>query len=767
MNQDNFLQLILDAPTTHGDRTFLIDTVGGRSFSFIEFHDLALRIAADLQQRGLKPGDRVALVLHNSGAFAALYLGCLYARLVTVPINPTLGRAEVRNIVTRCQARLLVLSDETAQQVDLDAVLQAGVTCLRLLDGRGTRSADLVEGWDPSQLPDAKSFVPLDGASEDDTMTIVFTSGTTGQPAGVVHRIADLVGNARLFANQLGVGPENRFYGVLAMTYMGGYFNLLMLPLLAGSSVVLRNAFDSRAALDFWSAAEEHEVNTLWLVPTILSILLEMDRGQAGEALCREQIRLALIGTAPLPTSLRRRFEQRYGVKLYENYALSETFFVTSQSPRMPTLDGTVGRTLPGIELSVADEQGAPLPAGREGEVLVRTKHLFEGYLDLDSATVTAVDRDSWFPTGDLGILSEAGDLAISGRKKDLIIRGGVNISPAQIETVLREHPDVLDSAVVGIPHALYGEEIAAVVRLERDGSLQEIRPALIELCRAQLGSGKQPAQLLDMIEFPTNAAGKVNKGAIREALIHKLGLTTLRVAGSSGSRTRPATQTIPGTMDRAISRPPRPLVDRLGAFPARTLAAVRGGLGAMDSALRPLVSGRPFVGTAVTAEECAGGQCVTGTAIQWIEPGDVLVVDARGSTSRACWDERQTREAVLRGAQAVVLNGTARNLAAIEASGLPVYALGLSTTPATPTTVGNINRPVACGGVVVQPGDILVGDDDGIVVVPQDLAAQILEACEQNESNPAAAPSKSSEAMAQGGSSTGRPSGRANSTTA
>lgn len=507
----NAIARLLDIPSRFGERPFLIETRTDRTATFAELHDDACRVAADLRRRGLHRGDRLALVLNNSGALARLYLGCLYAGIVTVPINPAHSPPEIEFILRHSGARLLVLSAETMFTVQRAGAMATVV----LADGRGRGEPPLDhEVWDPHTL-EADAVAPLAGASPADTMTIVYTSGTTGRPSGVVHRIADLVDNGTLFGATVGIKPQHRFYGVLAMAYLGGYYNLLMLPYVNGASVVLADAFDARAALDFWSPAARHGVNALWLVPTIMSILLEMDRSSRGEELCRSSIDLALVGTAPLPASLRRAFEQRYAVHLLENYALSETLFLTTNVGGQQTPVGSVGKALDGVEVRTSE--------GEEGELLVRTPHLMEGYFDPERDGPEPLRPGGWFRTGDLGRIDSDGEVFITGRRKDVIIRGGVNVSPASIEDVLLEHPDVMECAVVGIPHPMYGEDSVAVVRLAEDADEDHALASLRASCHEQLGSVSRPAQIVFLTELPHSTSGKIQKGRLRAMLGNEL----------------------------------------------------------------------------------------------------------------------------------------------------------------------------------------------------------------------------------------------------
>lgn len=729
----NAIEWMLEIPRRNTEREFLIDTISGETLKFGALYEAGLSVAADLRRRGLRRGDRVAILLHNSADFAKLYFGCLYAGLVTVPINPVFVHKEIDFMLRHSGAKLLVVSLETMGQIDRSAFAEAGINILVLLDKRCKKELPKgIETWDPTKLPNSKSFVPFDGASPEDTMTIVYTSGTTARPMGVVHFIADMIDNARLFDRRLGVGPENRFYGILAMTYLGGYYNLLMLPYAGEASVVLANTFDARSALNFWQPARAHGVNTVWLVPTIMSILMEMDRGHDGESFCREQVRLALVGIAPLPVRLRRDFEKRYGITLYENYALSETFFISTNAPSLPILDGSVGRVLPGVQVTIVNAEGKALQYGEEGEIWVCTPYLMQGYYNPEQGKPDLCSRDDWFPTGDVGVLSATGDLYITGRKKDLIIRGGINVSPAAIENVLYQHPAVVECAVVGIPHALYGEDIAAAVRLAQEYAFEEIKSELVRSCKENLGTVRQPSHILEIEEFPHSSSGKIQKGKVRDLVIHKLGLAHHSICNKPAVVAMPQLGMIPGRVRRTFPRPPHAVVEELKKYPPSIVSDCMNRMGIMDAAIHSLVPGRPFCGSALTVEEVEAGNLMSHSALELVQPGDVLVIDAKGATTRSCWGGLQTSMAKQRGVVAIVVYGTIRDYEDIVELGMPVYALGTSPGGPLKGWGGNINYPIACAGVVVNPGDIVMGDDDGVVVVPRDLAERLVTYCER-----------------------------------
>jgi regulator of RNase E activity RraA len=395
-----------------------------------------------------------------------------------------------------------------------------------------------------------------------------------------------------------------------------------------------------------------------------------------------------------------------------------------------------VGHVLPGIQVTIVNNsEGKALPYGEEGEIYVCTAYLMQGYYNSERRKPDSYSRDDWFATGDIGILTATGNLFITGRKKDLIIRGGINISPAAIENVLYQHPAIAECAVVGIPHSLYGEDIAAVVRLVNGYEFDKVQPELIKSCKENLSAVKQPLNILEMEEFPHSSSGKIQKAKVRDLLIHKLGLAHL---SSQSSQMAPVAKQqfnmIPGRVRRTFPRPVPTVVEELKKYSTSIVSDCMNRMGIMDTAIHALVRRHPFCGPALTVEEVEGGNLMSHVALELIQPGDVLVIDAKGATTRSCWGGLQTLMAKERGVTAIVVYGTIRDYNDVVKLSMPVYALGTSSGGPLKSWGGNINYPIACAGVVVNPGDIVMGDDDGVIVVPRDLAERLLPYCERRE---------------------------------
>jgi long-chain acyl-CoA synthetase len=515
----NVLDRLRELSRASSERTYYIDVPRGRTYSYQQFHSLAASLGKRLRSAGLTRGQRVGILLINSAEFAALYWACLYEGLVAVPVTPTLGTRDIHYALQTARISLLVYSDATRDVCPPPQSFAEPPAYLRLrcAEDSSPCPAGHLE-WAESELnPGQISGNLLDGVRRDDLFVITFTSGTTSRPKGVCHTVGSLFGAALAFNEANQVGPEHRYYHVLTMSYMAGLLNTLLCPYMAGGTTAVAQPYGPMSALRFWDTVIRYGLNTLWLVPTICSSLLRLDRSDEGRAYCREHVRLACVGTAPLPRRLQRDFEERYGTPLLESYGLSELLFVAANIPGGVGKPGSVGQLLQGVEARYESE--AESQPAADGEIWVRTPYLMAGYLDPESGEPDRLPRDTWFATGDLGKQDTDGDLFITNRKKDIIIRGGVNLSPRSIEEVLLEHPAVQEAAVVGVPHEFYGEDAVAVLKLKPGHVFPAVKDSLTALCKQSLGAMAIPSRFVEMTELPKNTTGKVIKTELRTRL--------------------------------------------------------------------------------------------------------------------------------------------------------------------------------------------------------------------------------------------------------
>ena len=522
----NSIEILKKIPQKNRDRIFLFDELEKKQLSFNDLDISAKSIANHLIKSGLKKGDKVSVILENSSVCVKIYFGCLYAGMVIVPINPSLNKQEIQHIILHSLSKCVIINHDTNQKIDNKKMNKKGIS---ILDFNESKDSQVNLKCNEDNLEIIQDFIPFDDTVEDDDLCIVYSAGTTGDPKAVVHSIKDLVMNAQEFGKLFAIDNKNIFCNMLSLTYLGGFYNLLILPYVLNSSVVLTQAFDPKLSLNFWEPIIRNNVNTLWLVPSIMSILLEMDRSDDGKKYCKKNIKLALVGTAPLPIQLRRDFEKQYDIKICENYGLSETLFISSETQQHNKY-GSVGKLLPGVEIKIVDRNRTLLPTDQEGEILVKTPYLIREYHDITEESRQKFSNKIWFATGDLGKLDHDGFLYITGRKKDLIIRGGINISPASIENAIHTHENVLECAVVGIPHKIQGEEIVAVVRLDKTGNFSAIKDELIELCKNDLSAIELPSRIVMLSEFPHATYGKIQKNKIKSWLIKNPNSTLTKI---------------------------------------------------------------------------------------------------------------------------------------------------------------------------------------------------------------------------------------------
>lgn len=317
-------------------------------------------------------------------------------------------------------------------------------------------------------------------------LSLTYTSGTTSQPKGVGHTAQALLENAAAFNRTVGLDDSVRMLHLFSLAYMAGILNTLLCPWLAGGCVVLAPRLEVSSALGFWERLRQTGANAVWLTPTMANLLSRLNRGPVEHSLDR-----VFVGTAPLGQNTRQAFEEKFSTTCLESYGLTEVLIVSCQSASSAA--GSVGRPLEGVTVAVRDLEGCPLAAGEVGQIWVQ-------------------QGDTWFASGDLGQLSEEGELTISGRLKDLIIKGGTNISPRAVEEVLNSHSLVREAAVVGAPHPFWGEEVVAFLATE--GTLQEAE--LERWCRERLSTESVPSSYRFVEELPRNSVGKLKKDLLR-----------------------------------------------------------------------------------------------------------------------------------------------------------------------------------------------------------------------------------------------------------
>lgn len=363
---------------------------------------------------------------------------------------------------------------------------------------------------------DLPTEINIIDASFENVNVIFFTSGTSSLPKGVCHDFATLLANAHSFNQKAELDVGVKMIHVMPTGYMAGLLNTFLSPLMAGGSVVLGDAFDVKSALSFWKLVRDRNVNSMWLTPSMVAALGPLCKGAETQSWMRSNLRHVFVGTAPLHAATREAFYNHVGVNCLESYGMTECMFVSVKPAAVPGLEGSVGLTLAGVEIEVRDSFGAALSPNQEGNIWVHSNYALLGYLDADNLRPALdLEEEGWFDTGDIGRVNVDGFLFITGRRKDLIIHGGTNVSPKQVEDVLLKYTGVKDAAVIGVSHPFWVEEVLAFLIPEPGILLEE--KALNIFCGQHLNPDAIPSRFICVDSFPKSSNGKVQKHVLRQ----------------------------------------------------------------------------------------------------------------------------------------------------------------------------------------------------------------------------------------------------------
>jgi len=489
----------LFAPHTDRDSPFL-RLAGGAAVSYAGFLETAAGFAHVLDDAGLVPGDRVAVQVEKSAGALALYAACVQAGLVFLPLNPGYTAEELGYFIDDSGAGLLVCDPGRARALAPLAETRSAALLTLGAAGDGTL-AEAAAGQSGTFAPVARG--------PDDLAALLYTSGTTGRSKGAMLTHDNLLSNAVALAEAWRFTAEDVLLHALPIFHTHGLFVASNVSLATGCSMIFLPGFDLDAVIGHMP-----EATAMMGVPTFYTRLLG-DRRLTRELTAH--MRLFVSGSAPLLPDTHEKFAARTGHRILERYGMTETGMNTSNPHDGERRAGTVGPPLPGVEVRVTDPAtGRTLAPGDIGQVEVRGPNVFKGYWKMPEKTATEFREDGFFITGDLGAFDADGYLRIVGRDKDLIISGGYNIYPKEIELVLDAQPGVLESAVIGVPHEDFGETPVALVVAERDSPPD--REAITAELRTALARYKHPRALLFIDELPRNAMGKVQKNVLRDS---------------------------------------------------------------------------------------------------------------------------------------------------------------------------------------------------------------------------------------------------------
>jgi malonyl-CoA/methylmalonyl-CoA synthetase len=469
---------------------------GGR-LTYAELDERCARLAGRLARLGLGVGDRVAVQVEKSVENLLLYLACLRRGAVYLPLNTAYTQAELDYFFGDAEPALIVC--DPARRAGIAALGGAAGARVATLDAQG--QGDLAEGLD--QEPPHAAIAAVE---DDDLAALLYTSGTTGRAKGAMLTHRNLASNALTLVDAWGFSETDVLLHVLPLYHVHGLFVACNTALLGGARLLFLPRFDAARATEMLARA-----TVMMGVPTYYTRLLAQDGLSAARC---AGVRLFVSGSAPLLEQTFRDFEARTCHRLLERYGMTETGMNTSNPLHGERRPGTVGLPLPEVELRVADEAGRVLDTGEVGVLEVRGPNVFKGYWRMPEKTRLEFRTDGFFITGDLGRIGPDGYVTIVGRAKDLIISGGLNVYPKEIESVIDDLEGVVESAVFGVPHPDLGEAVSAVVVSAPGAALDEA--AVIAAVRDRLAGFKVPKRVWFADSLPRNAMGKVQKNELR-----------------------------------------------------------------------------------------------------------------------------------------------------------------------------------------------------------------------------------------------------------
>lgn len=493
----NVTELLAARVSAAPAKDFLFSEADGRKFTYQEFQHAVRRATRMLKSHGIGQGDAVSLLMPNSVEYVIAYFACWTLGALAGPVNSLLKAEELTFVIRDSEAKALLVHSSFLPAIESIRNELPNLKAIITFDDEAIATAPFAK----DDTEPAEANVELD-----DEAIIIYTSGTTGKPKGCLLTHGNLMANARQISDWLGFTDTDRLLTIMPLFHMNAVSVTTMSALYAGGSTVVSPKF---SASRFWQIISEFNVTSFGSVATMLAMLLTTYPDGVPEGLRTDQLRFAMCGSAPVPAEVLEQFEKTFNCLVIEGYGLSEsTCRSTFNPPDQRRRAGSCGLPI-GNEMKVVDEEDREVETGELGEIVLRGENILKGYYKNPEATKRAF-RGGWFHTGDVGYRDEEGFFYIVDRKSDMIIRGGENIYPREIDEVLYKHPAVSAAATIGIKDKLYGEDVAAVVVL-KDGQ-KTTEEEIIDYCRAHLADYKCPKTVKIVDEIPKGPTGKLLK---------------------------------------------------------------------------------------------------------------------------------------------------------------------------------------------------------------------------------------------------------------
>lgn len=496
----------------------------GQSTTYAELDGAITKFASGLSKLGVRQGDHVALLLGNSPHFVISLYGALRLGATIIPVNPIYTADEIGYILNNGDVKVVVGLDLMIPLAEKVHALLPKVEHY-IICPSGNTAAGQVDDSGLTIYPKLKSFAEVTASGDlsfqgpelagGDTAVILYTSGTTGKPKGAMLTHTNLFSNAKDVGDYLKMNHDDRVITALPMFHVFCLTVALNAPLLSGATILIEPKFSPK---EIFRAAKEYQATVFAGVPTMYNFLYQYPEGNPEDL---QSLRLCISGGAALPVALLKNFEEKFKVAVSEGYGLSEASPVTCFNPLdRPRKPGSIGTNIINVENKVVNELGEEVQAGCVGELVVRGPNVMKGYYKMPEETA-AVLREGWLHTGDMARMDEEGYFYIVDRKKDLVIVGGYNVYPREVEEVLYDHKDVVEAAVLGVPDPNQGEAVKAYVVSKNPALTVE---ELLAYCREHLAKYKVPTSIEFLESLPKNTTGKILRRALRKQVVQSAG---------------------------------------------------------------------------------------------------------------------------------------------------------------------------------------------------------------------------------------------------